>query len=279
MLRIVRAAVAPFIAAFLLIAPLRAEVHESFTEPYRKIDLAPAETGLVAEVCVKEGAEVKSGQILASLDKDVLAVARDIAQAAIAADGRRKAADAELRLKQSRMRKIRELREKGHASQDEVYRAEAELESAEGQRRVVEEQHQLDLLELKKTEAMIERRLIRSPIDGVVTKIHREQGEFVTPVTPTVVTVVQIHPLRVVFNLPRATAAQLNVGAPVNLKLTDSEVDATGKIEFVAPVIDAESETVRVKVLIDNSKGRLAAGGRCSLVLGDDGVDASVVNR
>ena len=180
----------------LATAVAHAEPHDSFTEPYRKIDLAPAESGVVAEIAVREGAEVKAGQILAALDKDVLMIARDIAQFATTAEGRSKASQADYRLKEARLRKIRELQSQGHASPGEVERAEAEFESAAGNSRIVEEQRQLDRLELKKTEAMIERRLIRSPIDGIVTKLHREQGEFVTPVSPVVVTVVQIHPLR-----------------------------------------------------------------------------------
>ncbi|MCE9604987.1 MAG: efflux RND transporter periplasmic adaptor subunit [Planctomycetia bacterium] len=257
----------------------RGQSHDSFTEPFRKIDLAPAETGVVAEIVVKEGDVVKAGAIMASLDRDVLTIARDIAHVATTADGRQKASLAEFRLKEARLKKMRELQAKGHATPDEVQKAEAEFESAEGQRRIVEEQHQLDLLELKKTEAMIERRLIRSPIDGVVTKIHREQGEFVTPVAPTVVTVVQIHPLRAVFNLPRAAGASLQVGKPVRLKMADTELEIAGKVEFVAPVFDAESETIRVKVLIEKSRDQVSAGCRCSILLDEASADASVVNR
>jgi len=268
-----------FVVACLAPVVARAEQHDSFTEPYRKIDLAPAESGVVAEIAVREGAEVKAGQILAALDKDVLTIARDIAQFATTAEGRSKASQADYRLKEARLRKIRELQSQGHASPGEVERAEAEFESAAGNRRIVEEQRQLDRLELKKTEAMIERRLIRSPIDGVVTKLHREQGEFVTPVSPVVATVVQIHPLRAVFNLSHAAAKSLKVGAPVKLTFPDTGLDMIGKVEFVAPVFDAESDTIRVKVLIEESRDKLSAGSRCSLILDDAAVDASVVNR
>lgn len=271
---------AAFLSFVMSCTPIAyAQTHESFTEPFRKIDLAPAETGVISEIAVKEGAQVKAGDVLASLDKDVLTIARDIAEAATKAEGRRRASLAEMRLKESRLKKMRELLAKGHATPDEVRKAEAELESAEGQRRIVDEQHQLDLLEVKKTDAMIERRLVRSPIDGVVTKIHREQGEFVTPVAPTVVTVVQIHPLRAVFNLPRAAGAKLQVGKPVKLKITDTESEVAAKVEFIAPVFDAESETIRIKVLIESSRDQVSAGCRCSLLLDEAPVDASVVNR
>lgn len=272
-------AAATGLSMFALASTARGESYESFTEPFRKMELAPAESGVVAEICVKEGAEVHAGDVLASLDKDVLTVSRDIADAAAKAEGRRKGALAEVRLREVRLRKIRELRSNGHASQEEMLRAETELEAAEAQRKIVEEQRELDLLELKKTEALIERRLIRSPIDGVVTKIHHEQGEFVTPISPTVVTVVQIHPLRAVFNLPSTTLTTIKKDAAVRLKLAESDETITGKVEFIAPIIDADSETVRVKVLIDNSHGRILAGSRCFWQFDDQVADDSVANR
>src|SRR5204863_7090238 len=119
----------------------------------------------------------------------------------------------ELKLREVRLKKLRELRGQGHASNDELQRAEAELAAAQGQRQSVEEQQIIDRLEVRKAEALIERRLVRSPIEGVVTKLHREQGEFVTPVAPTVVTVTQLHPLRAVFNLPHGYSSRLRQGA------------------------------------------------------------------
>jgi len=86
-----------------------------------------------------------------------------------------------------------------------------------------------------------------------------------TPVAPTVVTVVQIHPRRAVFNLPRDVGANLKVGKTVRLKITDTELEVAGKVEFVAPVFDAESETLRVKALIEKNAIRFppAAAACC----------------
>lgn len=252
------------------VGEVHGEVHESFVEPYRKIDLAPAESGVVTEILVKEGDRVQAGQILASLDKEVLVVSRDIAASAAQAVGRRDAAVAEFKLRDERLKKFRELHGRGHASYDELQRAETEAAAARGQFQSTEEQRKIDELEIRKTEAMIERRLVRSPIDGVVTRLHREQGEYVTPVSPTVVTVTQLNLLRVVFNLPQSSAAQLKAGSTVTLRIEDGEEAVPGKIELVAPVIDADSGTVRVKIVIDNAQGNVHAGRRCFLTVGTD---------
>lgn len=250
------------------------EAHESFIEPYRKIDLAPAESGVLTEIKVKEGDRVKAGQVLASLDKEVLVVTREIATAAAESIGRRDAAVAELKLREERLRKFRELHSRGHASHDELQRAETEAAAARGQQLSVEEQNRIDRLEIRKTDAMIERRLVRSPIDGIVTRIHREQGEYVTPVAPTVVTVTQLNLLRAIFNLPQQETSGLRAGATVMLQLEDSEQPVPAQIELVAPVIDSDSGTIRVKVVIDNAAGKVHAGRRCFLNIGAaDGKD------
>ena len=44
---------------------------------------------------------------------------------------------------------------------------------------------------------------------------------------------------------------------------------ATGRIEFICPVDDAESGTVRVKVRIENRQGLHRSGQRCRLLMPD----------
>lgn len=260
------------VLAFVGTTVVRGDTHESFVEPYRKIDLAPAESGVVTEILVKEGDRVKVGQILASLDKEVLVVSRDIATSAAQAVGRRDAAVAEFKLREERLKKFRELHGRGHASYDELQRAETEAAAARGQYLSTQEQHKIDELEIRKTEAMIERRLVRSPIEGVVTRLHREQGEYVTPVSPTVVTVTQLNLLRAVFNLPQSETAELKAGESVLLRMEGNDEPVSGKIELIAPVIDADSGTVRVKIVIDNAAGNVHAGRRCFLTVGPDGL-------
>ena len=53
---------------------------DGFTEPYRTIDIAAAETGIIAEINVEEGDTVRRGQVLAVLDRDVLLALLAIAE-------------------------------------------------------------------------------------------------------------------------------------------------------------------------------------------------------
>jgi RND family efflux transporter MFP subunit len=245
----------------------RAATIEGFIEPYRKIDVAPAEPGTITTIDVQEGDAVTKGQLLAALDCDVLQITLEMAKASMDSKGRYDSAMAERNLRAKRLAKLEELRPRGHASQEEVDRARTDCEVAEANLLSVKEQHELDELEYKKTQAMIERRTLRSPIDGVVTRVYREQREYVAPNAPTVLTVVQLNPLRVVFSIPTAQAATMTIGHSLPLSLPDTGAKAEGRVEFISPVTDADSGTVRVKVLLNNDQGEYRCGVRCALDL------------
>jgi RND family efflux transporter MFP subunit len=264
-----RFAFAAFLGAATLCASVRttATSFEGFTEPYRKIEVAAAETGTVERLLVREGDHVAKGQTLATLDSEVLVVSKEIATANDQARGKLNYAQAERDLRKTRLERLGPLRQQGHASQEEIDRAQTELAAAEANLLSAREQHLLDGLERKKIQAMIERRAVRSPIDGVVTRIHKDEQEFVSNNSAAVATVVQLDPLRVVFTVPTAHAMSVKVGQVVALEFPESGNKASGKIELVAPVTEAESGTVRVKVIMDNPKGEHRCGVRCSLDL------------
>jgi RND family efflux transporter MFP subunit len=245
-----------------------ADSFDGFTEPYRKIDVAASETGTVARLLVKEGDRVTAGQPLATLDAEVLEVSREIAQTTVEAQAKLESALAERDLRRLRLDRLEPLRVKGHASQEEVDRARADLTVTEANVRAVREQQVLDRLERKKIEAMIERRTVRSPIDGIVLKILKDEREFVSLNSASVMTLVQLDPLRVTFSLPTTAAALLKVNQGVSLRLADNGATAQGKVEFIAPITEAESGTVRVKILVDNAQGQYRCGIRCLLTLG-----------
>jgi RND family efflux transporter MFP subunit len=259
--------VAAIVAIGVLARPLAAGTIESFTEPFRRIEIAPAEPGIIATIDVREGEAVKAGQQLAALECEVLRITLQIARLARDAQGRQQAALAEHELRRVRLAKLQELRPRGHASGEEVERARADLAVADANLLAIKEQQTVDALECAKTEAMIERRTMRSPIDGVVTRVLRDEREFVTASNPTVLTVVQLNPLRATFSVPTQQALSLKPGQTVKVLFSETEKSTPGSIELISPVTEAESGTVRVKVLLENGQNQHRCGVRCELQL------------
>ena len=97
--------------------------------------------------------------------------------------------------------------------------------------------------------------------------LHKEQGEFVAPNNPDVLSLVELDPLLANFSLMRADAETLSAGQKVQIRFPEGNREVEGVVEFVAPVMDAESGTIRVKVRVGNTKGLLRSGERCTLRL------------
>lgn len=258
-----------FILFFVVIlggAAARAQTRtEAFTEPFHTVELSPAEPGILAKLFVDEGDAVKAGDVLATLDSRVLEVSVKIARQAMESRGRLKAAAAEHTLKLQRLEKLKALKTQGYAFQDELERAAADVEVAEANRLAAEEQQAVDALQFEKTQAELQLRTLRSPIDGVVAKRHHEEREFISPPDSVVLTVVQLDPLRIVFPVPTAAAVKLRKNQSVTVRFPETEQDAVGRVDLVSPTTDAESGLVRVKVLVANPSGQYRCGVRVIL--------------
>ena len=125
-------------------------------------------------------------------------------------------------------------------------------------RLLLEKQHQ-------KIELQIAKRTVCSPVKGKVAALNKYEGEFVSPADPVVAKIVVLQPLRATFFLPRGAAENLVRGNAVSLMLPRVGWKVEGKVEYVSPLTDAESGAVAVKVLLDNSRGKLYSGERCVL--------------
>ncbi len=238
---------------------------DSFTEPYRTINVSTAEQGIITKMLVKESDTVHEGQLLATLDTDVLEAAMEIAKAGKNSLGRIKSASAAVELKKERSQKLQELQADGHAHSEEVLRAKAELEIAEAELLAAKEEQKIKELEYTRIGTQIERRKIISPIDGIVTKIHKEVSEQVAATDPIVLTVVQCDQLKIIFPVAAAEVGRFSVGQKVSVNFPGESTPAKGSIESVSQVTDPESGTVRVRVVIDNPKKHYRSGMACFL--------------
>ena len=238
---------------------------EGFTEPAQTIAVAAAENGIVQEVRVELGQAVKKGDILGTLDDDLLKATLNIAQLKADSTAAIDAAKAELNVKQQRLTALNDINRNGGGSREELSRANADAEFARAKLKAAEEALAADRLEVKRTEVQLQRRTIRSPIDGVVTEIHREPGEFLSITEPKVFTVVRLDRLRVKFYVPAEVSPRFSKGQRVKLAGQTDEKPLTGDVDFVSPVTHAESGLVRVDVMLDNRDGRLRSGQRLTL--------------
>jgi RND family efflux transporter MFP subunit len=208
---------------------------------------------------------VKQGDLLAVMDDDVLQASLAVARRTMSAEGMLKSAQADLNMKKVELEKLTQLRERNHASQQELSRIETELLVAEARLLSVQEDLAVKRLEFDRIEAQVAQRKILAPIDGIISELFREKGEFVSPSDPTIARIVQLDPLLVVFSLPLGQRKEVMKDQRVTLKIGEDERVQEGVVEYVSPTSDPSNSSVRVKVRIPNSEGHFQSGERAVL--------------
>ena len=253
-----------FIAVAFQSALFASDYVEGFTEPYRRVDISVGEPGVIEKITVEPGQKVKQGELIVKLDTSVLDASLAMAKEKAVATGSIDVAAAELQLREGRLKQISQLRERGHATQREYSRALADVDIAKGRLKLAKEESRLNELDCRRIQAQIARRRVSSPVDGIISDVHREVGEALLITDPTIVTLVQPEKLRVRFSVVPELAQSLYPNQSVKVILSKTErVDAV--LERIASVVDAKSGTLEVHVVIDNARGKYRSGVRCTM--------------
>ncbi len=197
--------------------------------------------GVVKEILVEEGANVKAGQILAKLDDEKLAV--QLAQA-----------EANLHKLENDFHRNEELFDKKLVSAEVYQRAKFEYESQKAAFEMARLDHDYAV--------------IRAPISGVVAERMIKVGNMVLPNTPTF-RVTDFDPLLAVLHVPEREMSKLRVGQPASM-IVDAIPGAefSGRIARISPVVDPGTGTIKVTVEARDPSRQLKAGmfGRVNIV-------------
>ncbi|HRA86492.1 MAG TPA: efflux RND transporter periplasmic adaptor subunit [Planctomycetaceae bacterium] len=239
---------------------------EAFTEPYRDVAIAASEMGTLSGIKVKEGDTVEAGDMIAVMSDEVLKASLEVARRSMNVEGTLQSAIADVNLRRRELEKLQQLRQRDHASQQEVDRVQTELTVAEARHLSVREELEIKHLEFCRIEAQLEQRCIRAPIGGIVSEVKKESGEFVSPSDPVVARIVQLDPLLIVFSVPLVQRNAFHQDETVKLTLGNGNQSVQGTIEYVAQTTDSSNSSVRVKVRVPNPNGEFQSGERAVLM-------------
>ena len=256
--------VATFVAIAMMLATAVSAQTQGFTEPFRTIDLSSDESGAIASLLVEEGQRVAEGEIIASLDKRLQSLQFEIAKQMAEATSQLTAADHTYKKRKAIFDRLMQLKSKGHASSSEIIRAQMELSIAHAKLLSAQEDQVVREIEQKRAQVQLERRDVRTPFDGIVSKIHRREGEFLSPLRPEIVTIVQTDRLLATFAVPSNQISQFEIGKQFNLEISGGK-SVMASVFSIGVETDAQSGTILVKLVIDNDKQEFRAGESCML--------------
>jgi RND family efflux transporter MFP subunit len=204
----------------------------------RSVNVTPLVAGQIAELLVRPGQMVKTGDVIARLDDEVETVA--VQQAKVA----QQAADAKL----SRNEDLKKI-----ISQAEYQDAQSAVESAR--------------LAVSAAEIALKRREVRSPIDGIAGIVSVDTGDYVTVSTP-LVTIDDRSKLLVDFWVPERFTGLIKEGQAIEAKpIARPGKSYPGKIAAIDNRIDPASRTLHLRAEIENEGDTLRAGQSFEVVL------------
>ncbi|HJQ63961.1 MAG TPA: efflux RND transporter periplasmic adaptor subunit [Burkholderiales bacterium] len=231
-------------------------------EPERVADVGSPVIGVIQAVLVERGDRVRKGQTVAVLRNDVERAAVSLAQSRARMDADEKAAVANYNFARQRLARSQDLFRKEFISKQALDQAIAEAEVAE-QRLAQAREQQLALgKELSLAQARLEERTIRSPFDGIVAERYLSAGERVEE--KPLLRVAKVDPLRVEVILPSTAFGMIPLGTTA--RIVPEMPNATpiaAKVTLVDKVLDAPSNTFRVRLKLPNPGAAIPAGLRC----------------
>ncbi len=190
---------------------------------------------------VEEGVSVKKGQQVAVIDHDVY-----LAQVA-AAGASVKAGEVELNDAEREKKRIVALFEGGSSteqSRDKAITA-AELATA----RLALAKSNLELAQINLRESTI-----TSPIDGIITTKHIDQGNMIRT-GDRIVTVADMETVKVIVAVAEKYGAAVTVGTPVKIRVDAfPERVFDNKVYSIYPALDALTHTMQVEIRLKNDE-------------------------
>ena len=213
-------------------------VSEGKTAPSLEADLAFAGLGKISQVSVKEGADVKAGEVLMKQDERGDAARLKALQADADVSARVKLAEQKKELADIQLQRQEKITEGGGGNQAEV--DEARINAAVAATQILEEKRQGLVAEARADEqaVVLSDKTLKSPVDGVVQKLDAAEGEVFGPQTPAV-KVVKIDPLYVkVILVPAAKVEKLKAGQTIQVRYPGEDAWRDAKLLYVEPQVN-----------------------------------------
>jgi multidrug efflux system membrane fusion protein len=248
--------------------PIRRYAIGSISSP-AVVDISARISSQIVSIAVKDGQMVKAGDLLFQLDDRALKAQVERDKATLAKD------QAMLVSAQADLKRAKDLMERQAGTQQAYDQALANEKS--GEANVAADQAQLDVDTVQLSYATIS-----APISGRLGAISVAVGDLTTnnnaSTSTPLVTITQIDPLRVTFNLPEGDFALLQkaLATPEPDAVTlhndgDPKPIGKGTLDFLDSSVDAASGTISARATVPNPDLTLWPGQYVDVVL-DAGV-------
>jgi HlyD family secretion protein len=225
----------------------------------RRAGISPSIGGQIASLPVKEGDEVKAGDVLMELwNDDLLAKLEQASSEAkvVEASARQACIMAEVARREAG--RLKRLKKDNLTSEEAADKADGEARAQQSACNAALAENEVSKARIQVVHTELERTRLKAPFAGIVAEVNGEVGEFVTPSpvgipTPPTVDLVDVSCLYVSAPIDEVDAPEIRVGMPVNISLDAMAGQLfEGSVRRIAPyVLELEKQARTVDVEVD----------------------------
>ena len=229
------------------------------------IKLGSPETGIVEAVKVDRDTTVKKGEIVAQLDSELQRILLEQAKLKASNEWDIKSEHRRLAYRNTEAERAETLYNRQSGSAKARDEALTEKELAEFALSKAQMDHKMAQVDMTQAQTRLDRRSIRSPVNGVVADLTIRPGEYVYEQTP-LMTIAEIDPLYVKVFVPVRHYRQIHVGTIAEV-VPEAPIGGHYKaqVTVVDRVFDTASSTFGVRLELPNPNYSLPAGMRCRI--------------
>jgi len=203
--------------------------------------------GRITEILIDEGSAAEQGAAVLSIDPERRTLERDSARARVTES------HAALVEQERDFERIKELQQRGVASQTQLDQTETQLKLARSRRSAAE-------AELGMQERALADAIVRAPFAGLIADRLVSRGEFVAP-GQKLFELVSLDPIEVEFHLTEIDSSRVKIGNEVDVRVAPFPDETFGAtVTIVSPTIDPRTRTLRVKAQLENADRKLRPG-------------------
>jgi len=225
------------------------------TKPNQRAEMSFATQGLVKEVLVKPGDVVKVGQPLVQLDDSIERKQLEQMQIEAHSDIKIKASEADLAVKEVKLKRAKQIQDQGAGNESEVEDAKLAVDIGVLSVQLAKQENDQKKAEVEVQQKKLDKMVLVSQVSGIVEKIDSDPGEVADPSKPAMV-VTDNSKLDVEASLPTAQVNKLKLGDMVEVRFEGETDMRTAKIKFLSPSADAASSTRLLRAEMANADNR-----------------------
>ena len=243
-----------------------AAVFDCLVEPTQTIELRSTVGGRIERIQARRGDRVQKGQVLVLLESTAERAAAESARYRAEMEGEEAVARTKFEYARRTYERKRDMHADKLMSGQERDDAEGEMRSAQAELQLARDNRRVASLEADEQSALLARRSIRAPFNGVVADQLMYVGEVIEPGDPKkpILKLAQLDPLRVHIIMPRTAFGKVKKGMKVQVAPELPNVPRVeGTVVVIDSLIDAASGTFGVFLEVPNPDARVPAGIKC----------------